>query len=110
MTRKFSAKRPLSDLDEAEIKRRIAADPDNPEITDAQIAKRKTFSEAFPDLAASIKRSRGRPKLENAKLAVTLRLDPTTVERFQAEGDDWRSRMSDALDRFASRRSKNVSR
>lgn len=98
MSRRFSAKRSLTAREEAEIQNRIATDPDNPEITDAQIAKRKSFAEAFPELAASIKRARGRPKLDNAKLAVTLRLDPATVARFQALGQDWRARMTKVLD------------
>lgn len=49
---------PLTDDQEAEIQRQIAADPDNPEITDEQAAQGKPFAEVFPDLAASIKRER----------------------------------------------------
>ena len=91
---KFSSKRQLTDAEEAEVQRMIASDPDNPEITEEQIKGRKTFAEAFPDLADSIKRGRGRPKLDSAKEAVTLRLDPDVVARFNAQGDDWRSRMA----------------
>ncbi|MGI6854998.1 BrnA antitoxin family protein [Mesorhizobium sp. 1B3] len=97
MTR-FSSKRPLTDEEEAEIQKRIASDPDNPEITDDQARKGKPFAEAFPDLAESIKRSRGRPKVDNAKEAVTLRLSPETLAKFKAKGDDWRARMSEVLD------------
>ena len=97
MSEKFASKRPLTDEEETEIQGMIASDPDNPEITNAQIAGRQTFADAFPDLAESLKRSRGRPKLANAKEAVTLRLDPEIVERFKAGGDDWRSRMAKAL-------------
>lgn len=96
---KFSSRRPLTDSEEAEIQRMIASDPDNPEVTDEQIAQRKTFAEAFPELTESIKRSRGRPKLDNAKQAVTLRLDPATLAKFQATGADWRIRMSEVLDK-----------
>lgn len=109
MSRKFSSKRPLTDAEEAEIQRMIASDPDNPEATNEQIARRKTFAEAFPELAESIKRTRGRPKLDNAKLAVTLRLDPATVARFQTQGDDWRTRMSETLDRAAARQANKAS-
>jgi len=63
------------------------------------IAGAKPFAQVFPDLAASIKRSRGRPKLENAKQAVTLRLSPDVVEKFKATGDDWRAKMARALER-----------
>lgn len=59
----------------------------------------KPFAEAFPDLAASIKRSRGRPKIENPKEAVTLRLSPGTIERFKAAGNDWRAKMAETLER-----------
>lgn len=86
-------------LSEAKIQEMIASDPDNPELTDAQIAKAKPFAEAFPDLYASIKRSRGRPKVESPKEAVTLRLSPDVVEKFKAKGDDWRARMAKALER-----------
>ncbi|QMV00718.1 hypothetical protein GHV40_04085 [Devosia sp. D6-9] len=100
MTKKFASGRPLTDAEEAEIQRMIASDPDNPELTDEQLAAGgKPFSEVFPELAESIKRSRGRPKLSNAKQAVTLRLDPSTLAKFQAAGDDWRSRMAEVLDK-----------
>lgn len=86
-------------LTEAKIQKMIALDPDNPELTDAQIAKARPFKDVFPDLHASIKRSRGRPKVENPKEAVTLRLSPDTVEKFKAAGDDWRAKMAKALER-----------
>lgn len=86
-------------LTEAKIQKMIASDPDNPELTDAQIARARPFKDLFPDLHASIKRSRGRPKVENPKEAITLRLSPETVEKFKATGDDWRARMARALER-----------
>lgn len=57
VTIKFSSKRPLTDEEEAEIQRQIAADPDDAEATDDQLAQAKPFAETFPELAASIKRS-----------------------------------------------------
>lgn len=92
---------PISDEEEAEIQRMIAEDPDNPEATDDEIADFKPFAEAFPDLAESIRRTRGRPPKPDARLAVTLRLDPETLAHFQAKGPDWRARMSEALKRAA---------
>ncbi|HTV70513.1 MAG TPA: BrnA antitoxin family protein [Rhizobiaceae bacterium] len=100
MTGRFSHLPPLTDEEEAQIQRQIASDPDNPEITDEQIAAGgKTFAEMFPDLAESIRRARGRPKIEAPKQAVTLRLDPATLEKFKATGKDWRAKMSEALDK-----------
>jgi len=62
------------------------------------MANAKTFSEAFPGLAESIRRRPGRPRIESPKAAVTRRLDPETIARFKATGKDWRARMADALD------------
>ena len=92
---------PLTDEEEAEIQREIASDPDNPEATDEELAQFRPFAEAFPDLAESIRRGRGRPPKPDAKQAVTLRLDPETVERFKRQGPDWRARMSETLKRAA---------
>ena len=92
---------PITDEEEAEIQRMIAEDPDDYEATDEELAQAKPFAEAFPDLAESIRRSRGRPPKADAKLAVTLRLDPDTVERFKSQGPDWRARMGAALKRAA---------
>jgi len=103
MDKKFSAKRPLTDEEEAEIQRMIASDPDAPEATDEQLAQARPFAEVFPELAESIRRARGRPKLDNARKAVTLRVDPATLERFRSLGKDWRARMSEALDRAVDR-------
>ncbi len=95
MTRK-----PITDLDEALIQAGIASDPDNPELTDEQLASVKPFGEVFPSLAEAIKRTRGRPKLAEAKEAVTLRLSPKTIARYKAIGGaDWRDRMSKILEK-----------
>jgi uncharacterized protein (DUF4415 family) len=91
---------PLTDEEEAHIQAGIASDPDNPELTDEQIAVAKPCREVFPVLHASIKRSRGRPRIISPKEAVTLRLSPETIARFkEACGDDWRARMSETLER-----------
>jgi len=91
---------PLTDAEEAEIQAGIASDPDNPELTEARAAELRAFREVHPDLHASIKRSRGRPKVAAPKQAVTLRLSPDTIERFKAiGGDDWRARMSETLEK-----------
>ncbi len=88
-------KKPLS---EAKVQAMIASDPDAPEATDAQLAQATPFSEAFPALAEKMrKRTGGRPKAANPKVAVSLRLDPEVVARFKAEGPGWQSRMNEAL-------------
>ena len=88
-------KKPIS---EAKVQAMIASDPDAPEATDAQLAQAKPFSEAFPALAETMRKNvGGRPKAENPKVAVSLRLDPEVVSRFKAEGPGWQTRMNEAL-------------
>jgi uncharacterized protein (DUF4415 family) len=77
----------------------LRAVSDNPRWTKSDFAKAKPFAEALPQLAASLKRSRGRPRLESPKQAVTLRLDPSTLDKFKATGEDWRVKMAKTLDR-----------
>jgi uncharacterized protein (DUF4415 family) len=97
---KFDKRRPLTDAEEAEIQAMIASDPDNPELTSEQIANERPFAEVFPALAESIKRSRGRPKVDDPKEAITLRLPSATIERFKAAGQgNWRSLMAEALEK-----------
>jgi uncharacterized protein (DUF4415 family) len=92
--------RSITDEEEARIQAGIAADPDNPELTDEQLANLRPFAEVFPELADAIKRERGRPRLVAPKQAVTLRISPETVARFKAAiGPNWRQRMSEVLDR-----------
>lgn len=76
---------------------------DNPPLTADEIknlrpAKEVLLPEFFDELAKA-RKTRGRPPLEHAKQAVTLRLDPQTLERFKAKGSDWRTKMAEVLDR-----------
>jgi uncharacterized protein (DUF4415 family) len=101
-SKKFSSNRPLTDDEEAEIQRMIASDPDNPELTDEQIAGLRPFGEVLPALAESARRGPGRPKLDRTLEPVTLRLDRSVVEHFRAQGADWRKRMARVLAKAAS--------
>lgn len=85
-------------LTEDQIQRMIASDPDAPEATDEQLAQAKPFSEAFPALADAMRKNvGGRPKSDNPKVAVSLRLDQEIVARFKATGPGWQTRMNNAL-------------
>lgn len=85
-------------LTEEQIQRMIASDPDAPEATADQLAQAKPFTEAFPALADAMRRNvGGRPKAENPKVAVSLRLDQDVVARFKASGPGWQTRMNTAL-------------
>ncbi|MFV0303424.1 MAG: BrnA antitoxin family protein [Paracoccus sp. (in: a-proteobacteria)] len=83
---------------EADIQAMIAADPDNPEWTDDEMARARPFTEAFPALADAMRKNiGGRPRSEHPKVAVSLRLDQDVVARFKASGPGWQTRMNSAL-------------
>lgn len=92
-----NALRPLTDAEEAAVQRGIAADPDNPEWTVEDFKNAKPFAEVFPDLAESIRRSRGRPPIAKPKQAVSIRLDQDVLEKFRATGKGWQGRINEAL-------------
>ncbi|PZU13831.1 MAG: hypothetical protein DI606_04495 [Sphingobium sp.] len=44
---------------------------------------------------------RGRPKSDNSKQAISLRLDADVVEWFKQSGSGWQTRMNEALRKMA---------
>jgi uncharacterized protein (DUF4415 family) len=48
-------------------------------------------------LAESIRRSRGRPAVEQPKRQISLRLDPDVIDAFKATGKGWQGRINDVL-------------
>lgn len=68
---------------------------DNPEWTKETFAKAKPFQEAFPDLAATIRR-RGAQKAP-IKKAISIRLDVDILNSYRKTGDGWQSRINDDL-------------
>ena len=72
---------------------------DNPEWTSKEFAKARPFSEALPDLAASIRKGRGPNKAPTKKL-VSLRLSGQVLEAYKAKGPGWQSRIDEDLRRI----------
>lgn len=83
--------------DEAEIQAMIASDPDAPEATDEQLAADRPFAEAYPALAKAMRRAAGRPKLDEPKVPVSIRLDAEVLRKWKATGPGWQSRINAAL-------------
>lgn len=71
--------------EDAEINRGIAADPDTYEASAEDFQKMKRLG------------ARGRPKLDNPKVSLTVRYDADVIDAFKAMGDGWQTRMNDAL-------------
>jgi uncharacterized protein (DUF4415 family) len=94
----------LSPEEEARLHAGIAADPDNPELTDDQLAAMRHASDVLPPgLFAALARPRGRPKAASAKVPVKLRLDAVIVETYKATGHGWQTRMNNDLAAAAKR-------
>ena len=74
----------------------------NPELTKADFAKARPFSEVFPDLSASIRKGRGPNKAPTKKL-VSLRLSPEVVAHFKSTGAGWQSRIDETLRKVVKR-------
>ena len=92
---------PTPEEDEA-INRGIAADPDNPELTDDDFARLVPVDDASvaPEIAAAIRRVRG-PQRAPTKIMIALRIDRDVAERWRASGRGWQSRMNDVLRKAA---------
>lgn len=88
-----AAPQPIADDEDAGI---VFTD-EHPDITDAQLATARPFAEAFPELAATFKRGRGRPKVENPKEQISIRLSAEVLDAFRATGDGWRGRIEEVL-------------
>ena len=76
----------------AEDRKIIAAaklDPDAKPLTKAQLAK------VVP--LRSVTGLRGRPKLENKKVLLSVRYSPQVVEYFKSTDDGWQSQMDRVL-------------
>lgn len=101
--------KPLTDAEEARIQAQIAADPDNPEATDEELARGRPMAEVLPGLHANIaaeiaRRKAGRPKLDCPKQSIALRLDVDVLDAFKASGPGWQTRMNDALREWVAKR------
>lgn len=63
-----------------------------PELTDAMMARAVSG-----DGLALLKRGRGRPKVDQPKRQITLRLDTDVIEAMRASGPGWQVRANEAL-------------
>lgn len=75
---------------------------DSPELTKADFAKAKPFSEVFPSLSASIRKGRG-PNKSPTKELVSIRLSRNVIEHFKKDGDGWQTRIDETLQKAVKR-------
>ncbi|QND75157.1 BrnA antitoxin family protein [Tardiphaga robiniae] len=74
-----------------------ATHDDNPEWTAADFAASRPAEELPPDILAQFKNKPGRPRVENPKIPVKLRLDDDVVTALRATGPGWQTRVNDML-------------
>lgn len=68
------------------------------ELLPEDFAVMKPLSEVDPDLVALSKSAkRGRPKAEQVKEAIKLRIDADILDAFRAGGAGWQTRINEAL-------------
>jgi uncharacterized protein (DUF4415 family) len=78
----------------------------SPPLSRVELNRLRPAAEALPDLVENYRRSRGRPRSQQAKTLVSLRLDAEVIEAFRAEGPGWQTRINEVLSRWAKRRRK----
>ena len=93
----MSKRRPLTN-EEGEVRELKAAD----------FRRMRPAREVLPQLigakaAAELLRPRGRPRKENPKAQVTLRLDAEVIEHFKSGGAGWQTRINAVLKRAAAK-------
>jgi uncharacterized protein (DUF4415 family) len=71
---------------------------ENPEWTQRDFAKAKPASEVLPpEVMAQFKNKGGRPRIENPKQAVKLRIDADVLAKFRESGPGWQTRINGIL-------------
>src|SRR6185295_1634152 len=71
---------------------------ENPEWTKRDFAKAKPASEVLPpEVMAQFKNKGGRPRIENPKEAVKLRIDADVLAKFRESGPGWQTRINGIL-------------
>lgn len=64
-----------------------------------ELARARPLEEVLPQVHESIQRSRGRPRSDDPREAVTLRLPRSVLERWKRD-PDWRAKMVEALEKI----------
>lgn len=91
ITRRPAIKLPSAEEDKA-IAEAAKADPDAQPLTDEQL-----------EAMVPMRSVRGRPRLANKKVLVSVRYSKEVIDYFKSTGDGWQSRMDVVLRRYVER-------
>lgn len=91
LNKRRTASRPATNLSALDAHRLTADAYDEiPELTEADAARGVTHQAGIPV-------KRGRPKSPAPKVQINIRLSPSVLEHFKADGAGWQSRIDEAL-------------
>ncbi len=84
--------------EDAAITAAAKRDPDNPPLTDGDLARLRPAREIVPDIVSAHRERRLRgPQKAPTKHQVTLRLDQDVIDHFKAGGQGWQTRINETL-------------
>ena len=89
----------------------VIFDDDNPEWTEEDFARALRGDQIPAQIREAFPKTRGRPAgsvKPDAKVQVSLRIDPDVLAAFKAGGAGWQSRMNAALRAAASKKRKRA--
>lgn len=75
-----------------------AVGDDVPELGDDFFARAKPATEVMPaEFMAAVRRKGGRPRKDEPKQPVSLRLDPAVLRHLRGKGPGWQTAVNDVL-------------
>jgi len=80
--------------------RAAEADPDNPPLTDDQLARMRPAKEVIPEIVEAVRERHG-PHKTPSKVPVSIRLSPEVVEYFKSQGKGWQTQIDNILREYA---------
>ena len=87
------------------ITRAAERDPDNPPLTEAELAEFRPVSEVMPELVEAHRRRAAHLRLsgKTRKQPLVLRLDADIISFFRASGQGWQQRINQVLREYVER-------
>ncbi|MCK5382016.1 MAG: BrnA antitoxin family protein [Candidatus Latescibacteria bacterium] len=87
-------------ITDEEIIRAAEADPDNPPLTDDQLAGMRPAQEVIPEIVEAVRERRSSHKTP-LKAPVSIRLNPEVADYFKSQGKGWQTQINTILREYA---------
>jgi uncharacterized protein (DUF4415 family) len=79
--------------------RKVIVDDETPEITAEMFARMRPMKDVTPGMVEAIKALRGRPKVENPKQVVSIRMSAAAVKRWNGLNREDRAKLVASLEK-----------